>query len=168
MRETLNFNKDWLFHEGDIFVEAPRSKGLIYQQAKTERHLIGPASMAYPDGVDSYGGSRATAEYWEKVTLPHDYVITQTPNEKNNNTLGYFEYNNAWYRKHFTLDAACEGKRIVLFFEGAAVHCTVYVNGCHMLDNRCGYTSFEVDVTDVARFGQENVVAVYVTLSRHG
>ena len=167
MRETLNFNKDWLFHEGDIFVEAPRSKGLIYQQAKTERHLIGPASVAYPDGVDSYGGSRATAEYWEKVTLPHDYVIAQTPNEKNNNTLGYFEYNNAWYRKHFTLDAACEGKRVALFFEGAAVHCTVYVNGCHMLDNRCGYTSFEVDITDVARFGQENVVAVYVNAQEH-
>lgn len=167
MRETLNFNKDWLFHEGDIFVEAPRSKGLIYAQAKTERHLIGPASVAYPDGVDSYGGSRATAEYWEKVTLPHDYVIAQTPNEKNNNTLGYFEYNNAWYRKHFTLDAACEGKRVALFFEGAAVHCTIYVNGCHMLDNRCGYTSFEVDVTDVARFGQENVVAVYVNAQEH-
>ena len=167
MRETLNFNKDWLFHEGDIFVEAPRSKGLIYQQAKTERRLIGPASVAYPDGVDSYGGSRVTAEYWEKVTLPHDYVIAQTPNEKNNNTLGYFEYNNAWYRKHFTLDAACEGKRVVLFFEGVAVHCTVYVNGCHMLDNRCGYTSFEVDITDVARFGQENVVAVYVNTQEH-
>ena len=167
MRETLNFNKDWLFHEGDIFVEAPRSKGLIYAQAKTERHLIGPASVAYPDGVDSYGGSRATAEYWEKVTLPHDYVIAQTPNEKNNNTLGYFEYNNAWYRKHFTLDAACEGKRVALFFEGAAVHCTIYVNGCHMLDNRCGYTSFEVDITDVARFGQENVVAVYVNAQEH-
>ncbi len=167
MRETLNFNKDWLFHEGDIFVEAPRSKGLIYQQAKTERRLIGPASMAYPDGVDSYGGSRATAETWQKVTLPHDYVISQTPNEKNNNTLGYFEYNNAWYRKHFTLDAACEGKRVALFFEGAAVHCTIYVNGCHMLDNRCGYTSFEVDITDVARFGQENVVAVYVNTQEH-
>ena len=167
MRETLNFNKDWLFHEGDIFVEAPRSKGLIYAQAKTERHLIGPAAVTYPDGVDSYGGSRATAETWQKVTLPHDYVITQTPNEKNNNTLGYFEYNNAWYRKHFTLDAACEGKRVVLFFEGAAVHCTIYVNGCRMQDNTCGYTSFEVDITDVARFGQENVVAVYVNTQEH-
>lgn len=167
MRERLNFNKDWLFHEGDIFVEAPRSKGLIYAQAKTERHLIGPAAVTYPDGVDSYGGARATAEYWEKVALPHDYVISQTPNEKNNNTLGYFEYNNAWYRKHFTLDAACEGKRVVLFFEGVAVHCTIYVNGCHMLDNRCGYTSFEVDITDVARFGQENVVAVYVNTQEH-
>ena len=167
MRETLNFNKDWLFHEGDIFVEAPRSKGLIYQQAKTERRLIGPASMAYPDGVDSYGGSRATAETWQKVTLPHDYIISQTPNEKNNNTLGYFEYNNAWYRKHFTLDAACEGKRVVLFFEGVAVHCTIYVNGCRMQDNTCGYTSFEVDITDVARFGQENVVAVYVSTQEH-
>ena len=167
MRERLNFNRDWLFHEGDIFVEAPRSKGLIYAQAKTERHLIGPASVAYPDGVDSYGGSRATAETWEKVALPHDYVIAQTPNEKNNNTLGYFEYNNAWYRKHFTLDAACEGKRVVLFFEGVAVHCTVYVNGCRMQDNTCGYTSFEVDITDVARFGQENVVAVYVNTQEH-
>lgn len=167
MRRHIDFNEGWMFHEGDIEVLAPRTKGLIYQQAKTERHLIGPASMAYPDWTQAYGGMRATPEYWQAVETPHDYIITQTPNEKNNDTLGYFEYNNAWYRKHFTLDEADAGKRVVLYFEGVAVHCTVYVNGSRMLDNHCGYTSFEVDISDVARFGEENVVAVYVNTQEH-
>lgn len=167
MRRRIDFNENWMFHEGDIEVLSPRTKGLIYQQAKTERYLIGPASMAYPDCAQAYGGARATAEYWQTVETPHDYIITQVPREENNDTLGYFEYNNAWYRKHFTLDEQDEGKRVVLYFEGVAVHCTVYVNGCRMLDNHCGYTSFEVDISDVARFGEENVVSVYVNTQEH-
>lgn len=99
--------------------------------------------------------------------VPHDYIIGQEPKEENNNTLGFFRYENAWYRKHFTLDAADEGRRISLYFEGVGVHCKVYVNGCYMLTNNCGYNSFEVDVTDVVDFGQENVVAIHIDTSEH-
>ena len=76
--------------------------------------------------------------------------------------------NAALFAKHlaqseqFTLDAADEGRRISLYFEGVGVHCKVYVNGCYMLTNNCGYNSFEVDVTDVVDFGQENVVAIHI------
>ncbi len=167
MRQRIDFNEGWLFHEGEILTAMPRAKGLMYQQAKTERKLIGPASMGYPDGSQDYGGARATAEYWQRVETPHDYVISQTPREENNDTLGYFEYNNAWYRKRFMLDAAWENQRVVIYFEGVAVHCTVYVNGCRMLDNHCGYTSFEVDISDVARFGEENLIAVHIDAQEH-
>jgi beta-galactosidase len=36
-----------------------------------------------------------------------------------------------------------------------------------MARNHCGYTSFEVDITDVVRFDDVNVVAVYVDASDH-
>ena len=114
---------------------------------------------------DEFAAKRC--ERWERVDLPHDYIIRQTPKPENPDSLGYFDYHNAWYRKRFRLEEDDRGRRIALYFEGAAVHATVYVNGCLMAHNFCGYTSFEVDITDVARFGEENVVAVHLEAGDH-
>ena len=34
-----------------------------------------------------------------------------------------------WYRRHFTMDPAMEGKEIILTFEGAMQEVTVWLNG---------------------------------------
>ena len=168
MKETLSFDQGWLFHLGEIPVEEARLKSPMYIEAKTVRKRCGPAAREYLDSLEFYNEtSLISHETWLPVDVPHDYIIGQEPREENNNTLGFFRYENAWYRKHFTLDAADEGRRISLYFEGVGVHCKVYVNGCYMLTNNCGYTSFEVDVTDVVDFGQENVVAVHIDTSEH-
>jgi len=167
MREVFDFNEGWLFHEGDIIQETPRAKGPMYTQAKTERKRTGPAAMAYPDSPDDYGSPILTVETWKRVDVPHDYIIGQAPDEAQNNALGYFRYGNAWYRKHFSLRQEDEGRRVTLLFEGVGVHSTIYVNGCRMLHNHCGYNTFEVDISDVARFGGENVVALYIETQEH-
>ncbi|MBR6748115.1 MAG: beta galactosidase jelly roll domain-containing protein, partial [Clostridia bacterium] len=128
--------------------------------AKTERMLWGPAAVNFDDG-----GKRTTR--FDEVDLPHDYIISQTPSGENNASLGYFKYDNAWYRKHFTIPAEDEGKRLTLYFEAVATHATVYLNGSLMKRNFCGYTSFEVDITDVVRYGEDNVLAVYVEAESH-
>lgn len=163
MREEILFNDNWLFHEGDIKEEIPAFKGPIYAQSKTEQKIYGPASRFYPAAFNDYNTSKLVCtERWEKVTLPHDYVIFQTPREKNNNALGFFEYNNAWYRKKFVLSQEDKGKRISLLFEGVASHATIWLNGCVVGRNFCGYNSFEVNISDFVKFGEENVLAVYV------
>jgi len=168
MREKILFDDNWKFHYGDIDLPFPRTKGPVYTQSKTERMIWGPAAYNYNDNSDSYSPAKGICnDYWETVNLPHDYIISQTPDIKNNNTLGYFEYKNAWYRKRFKLNEDDRNKRITLYFEGVATHATIYVNGCLMKHNFCGYTSFEVDITDVAYFDKENVVAVYVDTSHH-
>jgi len=163
MREILNFDAGWKFRIGDEALPECMLKGPVYLEAKTEGRLRGFAWRGY--------GKNHEYEYdgWKTVNLPHDYIIEQEPTENHNNTNGYFDYKNAWYRKHFKLDEADEGKRILLWFEGIATHATVYLNGCLMYHNFCGYTSFEVDITDVVRFGgEENVLAVYVnTTDKH-
>ena len=168
MAEKILFNRDWNFHRGEIEVAMPPYKGASYMQAKTESQLCGPAAYAYNDRVNDYRMSALyTSEKWEKVDLPHDYVILQEPNEQYNCGLGYFKYENAWYRKHFKLDDADNGKRLALYFEGVATHCEVFVNGVSVGRNFCGYTSFEVDITDFVWYGKENVVAVHVITDRH-
>ena len=169
MREILNFDKEWFFHRGDIKQEFPAYKGIAYISAKTERYHYGPASKDYVFVVDkTKNGIEHKSERWENVELPHDYVIDGIPDKKYNCALGFLPYDNAWYIKYFTLEDADMDRRITLLFEGVATHATIYLNGCLMKHNFCGYNSFEVDITDMVKFGGErNVLSVYVKTEEH-
>lgn len=168
MREKILFDDNWLFHLGDIKNELPQSKGPVYMQAKTERAKMGPACKDYRAVADEYGSdAEYKSERWDRVTLLHDYIIAQNPKENENCGLGFFEYQNAWYRKEFDLPLEDETKRITLLFEGVAVNSEIYLNGCLLKRNFSGYNTFEVDITDVAVFGGKNVLAVYVTAHNH-
>lgn len=163
MREKILFNDAWLFHLGDIERKIPTSKGPIYRQAKTERFRFGPASRTYIAEEDDFSMSHEmNPDTWVKVTLPHDYIIGQEPKKEFNNALGYFDYKNGWYRKIFSVTEEDRNKRLTLYFEGIATHATIYLNGCLMKHNFCGYNSFEVDITDYVEFEKENILAVYV------
>ena len=163
MREKILFDDDWLFHKGDVPVETPKVKGPVYTSAKTERKKQGPACIYYNDAVDDF---RTNVEYnadkWVKVNLPHDYIISGEVKEDNNPALGFFDYDNGWYRKHFKISEENKDKRITLYFEGVATRCIVYLNGCELKHNLCGYAPFEVEIGDYLKYGDEdNVLAVY-------
>ena len=167
MREKILFDDNWLFHRGDVKVDFPRNRGGMYTQAKTERKMCGPASKYYTASADGFErGQLYCTDRWENVTLPHDYVIFETPNKEENNAYGYLKRENAWYRKKFVLSSEDIEKRLTLIFDGVATHATVYLNGCLMKHNFCGYTTFEVDISDVAQVG-ENLLAVYVNNDEH-
>lgn len=167
MREKVLFNDNWKFHCGDFPAHSTVMKGPDYIGAKTERMVLGPASYNYCDESDSYIPGKMSSDLWTTVNLPHDYVIEQTPGSGNPQTLGYFKYENAWYRKHFLLNEFDKDKRITIYFEGVATNATVYLNGCLVKHNFCGYTPFEADVTDIVYFDRENVLAVYTDSSSH-
>ncbi len=168
MREKINFDKDWLFHLGDIEVEEAKNVGYVVLSAKTERAIMGPAAKNYIADTDFWGHDDVhVPETWEDVNLPHDYVVGGTPNSAYDSSRGFLKYENAWYIKKFTLGEEDKNKRITLLFEGVATHATVYLNGCLMKRNFCGYTSFEVDITDVVHFDGENRLAVYVDARSH-
>ncbi|MBR5870735.1 MAG: DUF4982 domain-containing protein [Clostridia bacterium] len=168
LRTRIKLNENWHFHEGDIETVPLTDKNSAYQHAKTRRALWGPASMHYNSNPDNWDTSRPLpTEPWTAVTLPHDYIITQTPDPKNNNTLGYFTYPNAWYRKRFRLEKEDADKHITLTFEAVSTEATVWVNGCKMAHHHTGYTPFTVDITDIANFDGDNVIAVYVQSGDH-
>lgn len=168
MREVIDFDKNWLFHKGDIKHATPTNKGAMYIGAKTERCHFGPASRFYYANPDSFNlNVEFKSERWDAVDLPHDYIIGGEMSVNNNAALGFFKYENAWYRKAFTLTEEDKQKRITLLFEGVATHATVYLNGCLLKHNFCGYTTFEVDITDYVKFDEENLLAVYVQTDEH-
>ena len=167
MRTRELFNDEWLFHEGDINLPLPANKGPLYKQAKTERMLWGPACRAYKERPDAFDYEMYPTDNWEFVRLPHDYIVNKTPDEKQNDTLGYFEYTNGWYRKHFDLGKEDFDKRITLEFGGIATESIIYLNGTELKRNISGYNSFEVDITDFVKFDEDNVLAVYVKAENH-
>ena len=147
MREKILFNDNRKFHKGDFPKQNTVCKGPDYIGAKNERMVLGPASYNYSDNSDSYEPCDICPDNRETVNLPHDYIIEQVPDQNNPQALGYFHYENGWYRKHFNLDESDKNKRITLYFEGVATNTAVYLNGCLLKHNFCGYTPFEVDIT---------------------
>ena len=168
MREKILFNDNWFFHKGDVEYETPKSKGPVYKQTKTEQVRQGPGARAYSiDPNDFRENIVYHSEKWERVNLPHDYIIDQVPDKDENEGLGYFKYDNAWYRKDIEFSSEDKDKRITLYFEGVATHATVIVNGIIAKRNFCGYTSFEVDITDFIEFDEKNSIAVYVDAKKY-
>jgi len=128
---AILFNDNWKFLLGD---------------AKNARQ------MDYPD------------QSWKRVDLPHDWVISQpyqrgTGGYTPQNMQGFFAWEGiAWYRKEFSLPAL-NGKNVSVYFGGAYRNSTVYVNGQEAGGRAYGYSSFELDISALAREGR-NVIAV--------
>ena len=170
MREKICIDDNWLFHLGDFKKQTPKYKGPVYISSKSETQKWGPAARFYDDKSDSYDDDRIlSCDCWERVDLPHDYMINKTPDKGCNNTRGYVEYENAWYRKHLSISKQDEGRRITLLFEGIATQSDIYVNGHIIKHNYCGYNPIEVDITDVLEYDENavNVAAVYTNAKAH-
>lgn len=92
---------------------------------------------------------------WEAVSLPHG--IEYLPPEAS----GCINYQGiVWYRKHFTPDEALLGKKTFLHFEAIMGKCKIWVNGKLLKEHFGGYLPVVVDVSDVLRQGEDNVIAV--------
>jgi len=88
---------------------------------------------------------------WERVDIPHDWLIYDTKN--------LYETSTGWYRRK--LIHTPDGNRTALCFEGIYMDSRVYVNGVEAGEWKYGYSSFELDITELLREG-ENVISVRV------
>jgi beta-galactosidase len=149
-RERLSFDESWRFHLGDIPFPEIKGHGMTYDSAKAG-NATGAAAPAYDDTS------------WRLVNLPHDWVV-EGPFDKNANlSQGYRPRGVAWYRRSFRLPESDRGRHLEVRFDGVSTHCTVWLNGTVVHRNWCGYTSFSIDITPFAKYGDElNTLAVRV------
>ncbi|MBI3011718.1 MAG: hypothetical protein HYY58_04425, partial [Candidatus Omnitrophica bacterium] len=81
---------------------------------------------------------------------------------------GYFDVTGTTLRRTFTAPAKEEGKRLLLHFGGSIYYTSVKLNGQTIKtsegeETHEGYfMPFEYDITDLAKYGQENVLEVTV------
>ncbi|RYZ26343.1 MAG: glycoside hydrolase family 2 protein, partial [Chitinophagaceae bacterium] len=68
----------------------------------------------------------------------------------------------AWYRKHFKLPASAKGQKVFLEFEGIRQAGEFYLNGVNIGMHENGAMAFGFDVSDIVKFGEENVLAARI------
>ncbi len=138
--EKLSLNQGWRFHEGDIPFPEIKGHADSYYNAKAGKSW----GAAAPEFDDSE---------WRVLDLPHDWAVEQPILPSANLSQGFRARGFGWYRRSFKLDPADRGKALELQFDGIATHCTVWLNGTLVHRNWCGYTSFQIDLTPFAYYG---------------
>ncbi len=146
-REHINLNFGWLFHAGDI----PTI----------------PTASNFED----------ITEEWRTIDVPHDFQIEQpwvapSDDEKADNSdqasnfksrlsaRGFKEMGIGWYARTLIPDERWRDRRVLLDFQGIMYVGDVYLNGQHIGGTDYGYLGFEIDITRLLRFGEQNVIAV--------
>ena len=96
----------------------------------------------------SFEEIRAAENCFQPVEIPHDWLIYDVKN--------LYRDGCGWYRKKFGLSE----KRgpVLLRFEGVYMDSTVYVNGRKTADWKYGYSTFDVDITEAAEVGENEII----------
>ncbi len=141
---------DWQFYEGKL-VKAPAG------QHEAVRGLYGKANATWGPTSIEFDDSG-----WDRVRVPHDSVVTHEFTDDSD--VGSFHGGKTrepvWYRRHFTLQEEDKTKQLLLEFEGMSRDASVFVNGTYLGQSHSGYHPFTVDMTEIARFGEEENVLV--------
>lgn len=100
---------------------------------------------------------------WRVVEMPHDYVVEGPVTDKGAD--GY-ERNIGWYRRTITIPELADGQRVWIELDGIYRQSRLWFNGVFAKVHNDGYAHCRLDVTDLAKQG-ENVLTVQVD-PRHG
>ena len=159
-RERILINNDWTFsygYAGDPQRDFMHGTEYFTHIAKAMA-VKGSDSPVFPEFDDSS---------WQKISLPHDWVVDLPYDAEASPSHGYkcvgWKYpatSVGWYRKKISLPESDRGKRILIEFEGIYRDSEVYCNGIYLGHERSGYASTVYDISDYVRFGADNLITV--------
>lgn len=132
-RDIINLNRNWEFHNGDSL--------------------------------------------WKTIDVPHDFMIHQQWVEPSPDELpdldnpvaniksrlsarGFKEMGQGWYKKNIVAPTDWKGKRVLLDFEGILLVGDVYLNGIRIGGTDYGYLGFDIDISNLLRYGEDNIITV--------
>lgn len=159
MKRNLFIIIYWLCVVNLFAIDLPRfSTAGFYELPNTgrEAYSMNLAWRFYKGNVE---GTPFATEFddsgWQVVSIPHglEYLPVEASGCANYQGV-------AWYRKRFTPDEHLKGKQLFLHFEAIMGKSEVYVNGKLMKKYYGGYLPVIMDVTDILKWGEENVIAV--------
>ncbi len=136
-RERMPFNGDWRFVKGD-----PQGAEGELEYAALKPWLVlsgsefspGSTPKSKPPGNPGDKVVYTQAGYddsgWRRLNLPHDWGIEGPFRQEYPGETGKLPWwGVGWYRKHFTVPAADQGKQFYLDVDGAMACASVWLNG---------------------------------------
>lgn len=101
---------------------------------------------------------------WQQLDVPHDWSVAGPfrEDEPAGGDGGFLPTGVGSYRKSFTMPAEQAGRRHFVQIDGVMANSDVWLNGHHLGHRPNGYVSFQYDLTDHLKFGddEENVLVV--------
>ena len=166
-RERMSFNNDWRFTKDDpagAQLDYPTLKPWLLASAPAEFSTNQPVASppaGNPGAEVSYTQATFDDSGWRKLNLPHDWGIEGPFKQEYPGETGKLPWwGVGWYRKHFTVPAASDGRRLSLEMDGAMAYAAVWVNGQFVGGWPYGYASWSLDLTRFVKWGAENVIAI--------
>jgi len=165
VRDKELFNNGWSFslgYAGDMAKDFSHGTEYFSYVAKilSNNGNEGPVSPSFDDSS------------WQKVSLPHDWVVDLPFAAEASHSHGYkcvgWRYpasSVGWYRKKFNVPESDRGKRILIEFEGIFRDSEVFCNGIYLGHERSGYASSVYDLTEYLDYGADNLITVRVDAS---
>ncbi|MGC2164027.1 MAG: beta-galactosidase GalA [Silvibacterium sp.] len=160
-RERISLDPGWRFHFGHA---ADPAKDFGYGAAARERTFAKCGDFPDVCQLDFKDAD------WRTVDLPHDWAVElpvrsapELP-DHGGRPVGrdYPETSIGWYRRVFDLEEADCARRIAVEFDGMFRDAIVVFNGFYLGRNFSGYAPVLYDLTDLANFGEKNVLVVRV------
>ncbi len=99
------------------------------------------------------------SQSWEEIDLPHTWNQWDAVD-----MLPGYRRDASWYQKEIQI-ADYGNANYVLYFEGANISSEIYLNGKLAGTHLGGYVGFEIDITNLVRKGQKNMISVRVDSS---
>jgi len=123
------------------------------------RFRTGEFAAAMSPGFDDHA--------WREVQLPHDWSTEEPLSPDYGSGNGYAAGGIGWYRKHFSVEPAWQGRAVTIEFDDVYEDAEVWLNGQYVGGRPYGYSSFAFELTPFLNFGGgDNVLAVRVDHSR--
>ena len=132
-----------LFNDGWVFSEYEISSDLMYKDDKP--NILKPEEFLEQSKIQTY----------KSVNIPHDWMIYHVK-DLYKNSVGF-------YKKTFKLtEEQIKDRHNAIRFEGVYMNSGVWINGQKAGEWKYGYSTFEFDISDLVKKGQNDVLVIVV------
>ena len=132
-----------LFNDGWVFSEYEISSDLMYKDDKP--NILKPEEFLEQSKIQTY----------KSVNIPHDWMIYHVK-DLYKNSVGF-------YKKTFKLtEEQIKDRHNAIRFEGVYMNSGVWINGQKAGEWKYGYATFEFDISDLVKKGQNDVLVIVV------